>query len=150
MDNIDIYRSLMESVENVLEADDEELENEFPSDENQENDENSVDTDDDSEYDDSQDEEQQEEQEPIESINSIMTSIKKMVDVLSGDDEAKIAELKSGLNDLSLDFNDLCDTVCGLDECDETDSMKPALVKNVETYDDPNGQSYAARNGFVG
>lgn len=145
MDNIDTYRKLMESVGQFLEADDED-QIEQPSDEE------SVDTGESDEYTDSQDEQPSEEpeQEPAASIVSIMGTIKQMVDVLSSGDAEKIAELKTGLNDLSLDFKDLCDTVCGVAEDCNTDKMEPALVQGVETYNDPNGDSYAARNGFTG
>lgn len=89
---------------------------------------------------------------PMVCLKSIMESLKAIIGALQGDEH--IDEITSGLHNVSEELKELAATVGSLKECHGTEGMAPDLVSKgggeLQVYNNPEGDSYAARNGFVG
>lgn len=89
---------------------------------------------------------------PLVCLKSIMQSIKSIVGALQNGEH--IDEITSGLHNASEELKELAATVGSLEECHGTEGMGPDLVSKgggeLQVYNNPEGDSYAARNGFVG
>lgn len=122
MEDSKVLRSLMESIEPIMDAEDENVPRE------------------------------QIGSDPITCLRSIMESIKAIALALKSDEH--IDEITSGLHNISEELKELAATVGTLEECHGTEGMGPDLVAKgggeLQVYNNPEGDSYAARNGFVG
>lgn len=89
---------------------------------------------------------------PMLCLKNIMQSVKTIVNSIQKSEH--IEEITSVLHNVSEELKELASTVGSIEECHGTEGMGPSLVdkdgSELQVYNNPEGDSYAARNGFVG
>ncbi len=89
---------------------------------------------------------------PMVCLKNIMESIKTIASALKNGEN--IDEITSGLHNISEELKELASSVSPIEECHGTEGMGPEIVDkdgaDLQVYNDPEGDSYPARNGFVG
>lgn len=89
---------------------------------------------------------------PASSLSTIMKGIKSIVSSMQSGEN--VEQITSGLHNIAQAVNELTSELGTIEECHGTEGMGPTLVDKdgaeLQVYNNPEGDSFPARNGFVG